>query len=343
MGLSRRRKLLGLVALAGLAVWALAADGRSGTTLASAGFSSPMLTTTPSHSPTPSPTGGHLTGTATPTSTPTTTPAPRIQALFPSSGPAAGGTPVTVTGNFFLPGAITTLGGIDVNGFVADAMHIEFSTPPLASASLYGLTVTNPGGQFRTLPEAWFSDFLDVPPDSAFHADVEKLFRAHGTAGCGDGDFCPEALVSRAQMSVFIVRGQVTYAVPPPCSGTVFADVPCPGGAYVDWINDLAGMGITAGCGGGNFCPAAPVTRAQMAVFLLRRTHEPGWSPAACAATVFADVPCPGGAYADWINELAAEGLTSGCGGGLFCPAAPVSRQQMASFLVRTFWPPLPP
>jgi hypothetical protein len=26
--------------------------------------------------------------------------------------------------------------------------------------------------------------------------------------------------------------------------------------------------GITAGCGGGNYCPDAPLTRGQMAVFL---------------------------------------------------------------------------
>jgi len=32
----------------------------------------------------------------------------------------------------------------------------------------------------------------------------------------------------------------------------------------------LAASGVTAGCGGGNFCPDAPVTRAQMATFLSR-------------------------------------------------------------------------
>jgi hypothetical protein len=238
---------------------------------------------------------------------------------------------------------MTTLGGIDVNGLVLDAGHIELSTPPFPPASLNDLTVTNPDGQLRNLPEAWFADFLDVPGSSAFHGDVERLFRMHGTAGCGAGDFCPDALVSRAQMSVFVVRGDVTYFVPPPCSETVFADVPCPAGANVDWVNQLAAWGITAGCGGGDFCPGDVVTRAQMAVFLLKRRHVQGWTPPPCAATLFADVPCPGGPYVDWINEFAAEGLTSGCGGGLFCPAAPVSRQQMASFLVRAFWPPLPP
>ena len=37
------------------------------------------------------------------------------------------------------------------------------------------------------------------------------------------------------------------------------------------------------------------------------------------------------------IHWLAAEGITAGCGGGDYCPDAPVNRDQMAVFLVRTF------
>ncbi len=54
---------------------------------------------------------------------------------------------------------------------------------------------------------------------------------------------------------------------PPACTG-VFADVACPGGFAVNWIEQFSNDGITAGCGGGNYCPDNPVTRAQMAVFV---------------------------------------------------------------------------
>jgi S-layer homology domain len=37
---------------------------------------------------------------------------------------------------------------------------------------------------------------------------------------------------------------------------------------FFKWIEALKGSGLTAGCGGGNFCPDSPVTRGQMAVFL---------------------------------------------------------------------------
>jgi len=37
----------------------------------------------------------------------------------------------------------------------------------------------------------------------------------------------------------------------------------------------LANEGISAGCGNGNFCPEVPVTRAQMAVFLVKAFSLP--------------------------------------------------------------------
>ncbi len=55
-------------------------------------------------------------------------------------------------------------------------------------------------------------------------------------------------------------------------------------------------------------------------------------------STAFADVPCtPGVGFADWIEQLAAESITGGCGGGNYCPTQAVRRDQMAAFLYNTF------
>ncbi len=55
---------------------------------------------------------------------------------------------------------------------------------------------------------------------------------------------------------------------PAPAVAT-FADVPI--GAFgFNHVEALAASGITAGCGGGNFCPNNAVTRVQMAVFLAK-------------------------------------------------------------------------
>jgi hypothetical protein len=144
--------------------------------------------------------------------------------------------------------------------------------------------------------------------------------------------YCPNAFVRRDQMAVFLLKTEHGAAhIPPACAG-IFPDVACPG-LFADWIEELAAEGISAGCGGGNYCPISPVTRGQMAVFLLKTEHGPTHTPPACTG-VFGDVPC-GSQFADWIEELAAEGVTGGCGGGNYCPTSPVTRAQMAVFLLK--------
>lgn len=55
---------------------------------------------------------------------------------------------------------------------------------------------------------------------------------------------------------------------PAPATAT-FADVPTTDLGF-QYIEALAASGITGGCGGGNFCPDASLTRRQMAVFLAK-------------------------------------------------------------------------
>jgi hypothetical protein len=74
-----------------------------------------------------------------------------------------------------------------------------------------------------------------------------------------------------------------------------------------------------------------------MAVFLLRSKYGASYSPPAVGpGTGFGDVP-PNYWAATFIKQLVAEGITVGCGSGNYCPEAPVTRAQMAVFLVRTF------
>ena len=142
-------------------------------------------------------------------------------------------------------------------------------------------------------------------------------------------------------MAVFLLRSKFGSAhLPPPCTGTVFADVPCTGGPFDPWIEELASLHITGGCGGGNYCPNNTVTRQQMAVFLLKALEGSSYDPPDCTAGLFADVACtPGLGFADWIEELYDRNITAGCGVAplRFCPTNPNNRGQMAVFLVKTF------
>ena len=178
--------------------------------------------------------------------------------------------------------------------------------------------------------------FSDVPDSNIFYGFIETLFHNVVTAGCGPAIYCPTNPVTRAQMAVFILKAEHGDAyIPPSCTG-VFSDVACPGGFAVNWIEQLAAEGITGGCGAGIYCPDNPVTRAQMAVFLLKGEHGSGYVPPSCTG-VFTDVTCPGAFAVDWIEELAAEGITGGCGGSSYCPDSAVTRGQMAVFLTKTF------
>ncbi len=180
--------------------------------------------------------------------------------------------------------------------------------------------------------------FGDVPDSYWAWSYIERLYNAGITSGCNTSplQYCPDATVTRAQMAVFLLKGIHSLVYPLPLVGdsTGFNDVPTDHWAAA-WIKQLASEGITSGCGNGNYCPDDPVTRAQMAVFLLKSKHGSKYSPPN-ATGVFADVPV--GYWADkWIEQLAAEGITGGCGGGNYCPDTPVTRAQMAVFLVKTF------
>jgi hypothetical protein len=109
--------------------------------------------------------------------------------------------------------------------------------------------------------------FADVPASSPFCRWIEELARRGAVGGCGNGNYCPNATVTRQQMAVFVLRTLDPTLNPPACATPVFADVPA-SSPFCPWIEELARRGVVSGCGNGNYCPAANVTREQMAVFL---------------------------------------------------------------------------
>ncbi len=104
---------------------------------------------------------------------------------------------------------------------------------------------------------------------SIFEADIEKLATAGITKGCNpplNNRFCPDSAVTRGEMAAFLTRALHL----PATSDTPFTDTE---GVFLDDINRLGAAGITKGCNpptNDHYCPNAPVTREQMAVFLTR-------------------------------------------------------------------------
>ena len=116
-------------------------------------------------------------------------------------------------------------------------------------------------------------------------------------------------------------QGPETYTMP-------FSDDD--GSTHESAIAAIAAADVTAGCDptGRLYCPDREVTRGQMASFLVRALDL-----AATEIDYFADDE--DSAHEDAINRLAASGITNGCGADSFCPDRAISRQHMATFLVR--------
>jgi len=107
-----------------------------------------------------------------------------------------------------------------------------------------------------------------------------------------------------------------------------------PSNPFYAFIEQMALRGITLGCGGGNYCPGDVVTRQQMAAFLIRAVGEP--NPPVPFLQRFADVG-PSNIFYTFIERMAVRRITLGCDANLYCPIDPVTRGQMAAFLVRAF------
>jgi hypothetical protein len=179
------------------------------------------------------------------------------------------------------------------------------------------------------------ASFTDVPTSSPFYRFIETLLHYDVTGGCTASAYCPTADTTREQMAVFVLVAKEGSAfVPPPCGTPMFNDVPA-SSPFCRFIEELARRGVVSGCGGGNYCPTAPVTREQMSVFVLV-TLDPTLNPPACGTPTFNDVPASS-PFCRWIEELARRGVVTGCGGGNYCPTAAVTREQMGVFISVTF------
>lgn len=167
--------------------------------------------------------------------------------------------------------------------------------------------------------------------ESTFVHDIIWLASAGITSGCDSNgmEFCPDNTVSRAQMAAFLVR---FLGLTDTGGGNTFVDDD--GSIFEDDIAKLAEAGITTGCNppdNTRFCPSDPVTREQMAAFLVRSlqlTDDGG-------GNTFTDDD--GSPFEVDIAKLAAAGITGGCNpdGSHFCPRLHITRGQMAAFLHR--------
>ena len=177
--------------------------------------------------------------------------------------------------------------------------------------------------------------FSDVTFDHWAYLYVEAIADAGLTGGYPDGTYRPENRVTRAEMAVFLLNALGISPGPLPGEPS-FSDID---GHWAEiYIEELYDQKITGGYPDGTYRPENRVTRAEMAVFLLKGIGVN--PPPIDGSHPFSDIE---GHWAEiFIEELEDQGITGGYPDGTYRPENRVTRAEMAVFLVNTFGIPLP-
>ena len=278
---------------------------------------------------------------------PISNPTPTITNLSPDTVIAGDpGFTLDVFGTGFVNESTVQWNGADRATTFVSSTHLTatITAGDIAAAGIVSIDVFNPlpgGGTSGAQSFYVNTNFLDVPINYFAAAYIDAIFNAGITVGCDVRLFCPERTTSRAEMAVFLLKAKFGSSHVPPDPVQIFPDVPNDAFAAA-WIDELGTLQITAGCGGGLYCPDAPVSRAEMAVFLLKTSQGSDYVPPPATGTVFADVHI-GDFAADWIEDIANRGVTGGCDAvPNYCPTRSVTRAEMAVFLTKMFGIPLP-
>lgn len=181
-----------------------------------------------------------------------------LSGTSPSAGTVAsnfyryvnGGSSVQMIGAVHAPqGAILTSLEVEAcDGSPTDSFSATLYRVSNTANVLGNVTTTNPDQPGCT------RFFLDIPDTPVDNSTYRYLVGAFTTGGTG-------------LASIGAVRVLYHLQVSPAPGAATFGDVPVSDPAF-QYVEALVASGITAGCGGGNYCPDAPLTRRQMAVFL---------------------------------------------------------------------------
>lgn len=173
-----------------------------------------------------------------------------------------------------------------------------------------------------------FDDDNGIEHESAINR-IASLGITNGCNPPSNTKYCPSDSVTRGEMATFLVRTLGLEG----SNGGQFRDTR--DSAHRNDIDILAHAGITNGCNppaNDRFCPERPVTRGEMAAFIVRGLGLTGRSGSSFNDTT--GHPLEGD-----ISLLAGAGITNGCNppaNTQFCPRRAVTRAQMATFLDRT-------
>lgn len=209
--------------------------------------------------------------------------------------------------------------------FAADSILPPDGLPPDGPALLDARPLDGPGADSTV-------SYVDVDPSDPQYQQIQWVAQRGIMLGCqsSPAKFCPDQPLTRAEAAVTLVRmkyGETFSYSPTPHFPN---DVGTSHWAF-KYIQRLADDNVTQGCAAGSYCPNDPTSRAQAAALLVRMKY--GETFAYSQTPYFPnDVTVSHWAF-KYIQRLADDKVTQGCGGGSYCPDNPMLRRYWAVFL----------
>jgi hypothetical protein len=155
------------------------------------------------------------------------------------------------------------------------------------------------------------------------------------TSGSGNGTvtFSVPANTTGADLTGTLSVNSQPVSITQRETANIFSDVP-PSNGFFDFINTMYERGITSGCATSppQYCPNAPTTRDEMAVFIIVAI-EGGSTFSYTTTPYFTDVPATD-PFFKFVQKMKDLGITSGCSATMYCPSDPVTRGEMAVFII---------
>jgi len=215
----------------------------------------------------------------------------------------------------------------------------EYAKKPTKGDGPFGTDLGHYGTWNTYFPWGTSKEFDDVPStnENFNYVNVMKLWGL--TKGCSIAPplYCPATAATRENMAVFVIRAlygeNFTYSQVP-----YFTDVPADNYAFA-YIQKFKELGFTNGCSATTYCPATVATVQDAATFIVRAKMKDLFGENFTYPTTpyFTDVPAtdPNFSYIQKFREL---GIGKGCTATAFCQSSPLSREKMATFIIRAFF-----
>ncbi len=258
-------------------------------------------------------------------------------ATYTVTAPNTANGQVTVSPTRAARGTVVTITAVPEDGYRLDTLNVTSGGKaiPLTEKGNGKYTFTMPTGTVKVeavfvpteTPETpWDSPFTDVSEGDWYYEAVRFVQEQGLMNGIGNGNFAPNAQLSRAQLAQILFnkegRPGVNYLL-------TFSDVA--GEAwYTEAVRWAASQGIVGGYGNGTFGPNDPITREQLAVMLWRYSG----SPAATNKELhFNDEAEISGFALEALRWAVENGILNGYGDGRLGPQGQATRAQVAQML----------